>query len=31
MSMWLSPRDAVAVMLPILIAMDMFSIRAWRG
>lgn len=31
MSMWLSPRDAVAVMLPILIAMDMFGIRAWRG
>ena len=31
MSMWLSPRDAVAVMLPILIAMDLFGIRAWRG
>ena len=31
MSMWLAPRDAVAVMLPMLIAMDMFSIRASRG
>lgn len=31
MSMWMSPRDAVAVMLPILIAMDLFGIRAWRG
>ena len=31
MSMWISPRDAVAVMLPILIAMDMVGIRAWRG
>ena len=31
MSIWLSPRDAVAVMLPILIAMDMVGIRAWRG
>ncbi|HOB45207.1 MAG TPA: sulfite exporter TauE/SafE family protein [Zoogloea sp.] len=31
MSMWLSPRDAVAVMLPVLIAMDLFGIRAWRG
>ncbi|MBS0345606.1 MAG: sulfite exporter TauE/SafE family protein [Proteobacteria bacterium] len=31
MSMWLSPRDAVAVMLPILICMDMVGIRAWRG
>ncbi len=31
MSMWISPRDAAAVMLPILIAMDMVGIRAWRG
>ena len=31
MSMWISPREAVAVMLPILIAMDLVGIRAWRG
>lgn len=31
MSMWISPRDAVAVMLPILIVMDFSGIRAWRG
>ncbi|NMG66536.1 TSUP family transporter [Azoarcus indigens] len=31
MSMWISPHDAVAVVLPILIAMDLFGIRAWRG
>lgn len=31
MSMWMSPRYAVAVMLPVLIAMDLFGIRAWRG
>lgn len=31
MSMWIPPRDAVAVVLPILIAMDMVGIRAWRG
>ncbi len=31
MSMWISPREAVAVMLPILIAMDFVGIRAWRG
>jgi uncharacterized membrane protein YfcA len=31
MSMWMSPRDAVAVMLPVLITMDMVGIRAWRG
>ncbi len=31
MSIWLSPRDAVAVVLPILIAMDFVGIRAWRG
>lgn len=31
MSMWISPRDAVAVVLPILIVMDMVGLRAWRG
>ena len=31
MAMWISPRDAVAVVLPILIAMDFAGIRAWRG
>jgi uncharacterized membrane protein YfcA len=31
MSMWISPREAVAVMLPILITMDLVGIRAWRG
>lgn len=31
MSIWLSPRDAVAMMLPILIATDLVGIRAWRG
>lgn len=31
MSIWLAPRDAVAVVLPILIATDLFGIRAWRG
>ena len=31
MVIWMSPGDAVAVMLPILIAMDLFGIRAWRG
>lgn len=31
MSLWLAPRDAVAVVLPILIATDLFGIRAWRG
>lgn len=31
MSMWISPRDAVAVMLPILIVMDFSGIRAWQG
>ena len=31
MSLWLSPSDAVAVMLPILISIDLFGIRAWRG
>lgn len=31
MSLWLAPRDAVAVILPILIATDLFGIRAWQG
>ena len=31
MALWISPRDAVAVVLPILIAMDLVGIRAWRG
>lgn len=31
LSLWISPRDAAAVMLPILIAMDMVGIRAWSG
>lgn len=31
LAMWMSPRDAAAVMLPILIAMDFAGIRAWRG
>lgn len=31
LSMWISPRDAAAVMLPILIAMDFAGIGAWRG
>lgn len=31
MALWLSPREALAVMLPILIAIDLFGIRAWRG
>ena len=31
MSIWLAPRDAVAVILPILIATDLFGIRAWKG
>lgn len=31
MSIWLAPRDAVAVVLPILIATDWVGIRAWRG
>lgn len=30
LSVWLSPKDAVGVMLPILIAIDLFGIRAWR-
>ena len=31
MSMWMSPRDAVAVMLPVLITMDMVGIRTPGG
>ena len=31
MSMWIPPRDAVAVVLPILIVMDMVGIRVWRA
>lgn len=31
MSMWIPPRDAVAVVLPILSAMDIVGIRVWRG
>ncbi|MFZ6775030.1 sulfite exporter TauE/SafE family protein [Undibacterium sp. SXout7W] len=31
LSMWMSPRNAAAVMLPILITMDMVGIRAWSG
>jgi uncharacterized membrane protein YfcA len=31
MSVFMSPREALAVMLPILIAIDLFGIRAWRG
>lgn len=31
MAIWLSPRDALAVVLPILIAMDFAGMRAWRG
>lgn len=31
LSLWISPRNAAAVMLPILIAMDMVGIRAWSG
>lgn len=31
MSLWIPPREAVAVVLPVLIAIDLFGIRAWRG
>lgn len=31
MSIWLAPRDAVAVVLPILIATDLVGIRAWKA
>lgn len=31
MAIWLGPGEALAVMLPVLIAMDLAGIRAWRG
>jgi len=31
MSMWISPREAAAVMLPILVLTDLVGIRAWLG
>lgn len=31
MAIWISPREAAAVMLPILILTDLVGIRAWRG
>jgi uncharacterized protein len=31
MSIWISPREAAAVMLPILVLTDLVGIRAWRG
>lgn len=31
MALWISPREAVAVVLPILVAMDLVGIRAWRS
>lgn len=31
MTIWMSPRDAAAVMLPILILTDFMGIGAWRG
>ena len=31
MSIWLAPRDAVAIVLPLLIATDLVGIRAWKG
>ncbi len=31
MSIWISPRDAVAVVLPVLMAIDLVGIRAWKG
>jgi uncharacterized membrane protein YfcA len=31
MAIWISPRDAAAVMLPVLIAIDWSGIGAWRG
>lgn len=30
-AMFVSPRDAAAFMLPILIAIDLFGLRAWKG
>lgn len=29
MAVWMSPREAAGVMLPVLIAIDFFGIRAW--
>lgn len=31
MALWISPRDAAAIMLPVLIAIDWSGIGAWRG
>ena len=31
MSIWISPRDAAAVMLPVMIVTDWAGIGAWRG
>ena len=31
MSIWLPPRDVVAIVLPLLIATDLVGIRAWKG
>ena len=31
MALWISPRDAVAVMLPILMVMDVVGLRVWWG
>ena len=31
MALWISPRNAAAVMLPVLIAIDWSGIGAWRG
>ncbi|WP_153108986.1 sulfite exporter TauE/SafE family protein [Propionivibrio limicola] len=31
MAIWISPRDAAAVMLPVLIVTDWVGIGAWRG
>lgn len=31
LALWIAPRDAVAVVAPVLIAMDVAAMRAWRG
>lgn len=31
MSIWIAPREAAAVMLPVLVLTDLVGIRAWRG
>lgn len=31
MSIWIGPKNAVAVMLPVLVATDLFGFGAWRG